>query len=795
MRIRSAHICDTRSGEFRLLAKALPEVARPVRVPRWAVLIRILALSLAGLAGWRVSAQDGAPQTIVWTAPADGRWQDAANWTPPAIPGSNDWVYITNRGAFRVIVDADSACARLEVGGAGADAPTVELQTSAGTLWIGESFLLRSGAMWRHSSVAQGVGDMMIQGDLDWTEGEIGGPGVLLIDVGGKALLRGTSGLRLTQRAIDNAGTLKFEKLPGGFPTLALRDVPGLTNRSGARTILSAGRMSFDDANLVATRFWNRGVVQADDGADLGVSFQNDGTLSLQGTVTARGGVNAGTLDFRGCCGTALNVYDSPGTSDPFVFAEGTRFTGTLTNVGPRLNILQDATWSCSTPHPGWLSVGDTNLATLDRPATFRVEQGYKNTNTRTNLANGLPRASVSVVLGTIEVLPGALFESQFLYLLPAPDSAPEALDIGGRMVSQIAAQRDRTVVNSGEWLVERVHNWDGGTLTGSGDFIVDVDAIARFVGTTRPVRILAQQVFVFGSNSVSGSVFLSDLAVYTIDEEGVLNSLNSVWQGVTGTLVNQGAFVGAGDFDIPVINNGFVHPNPSSGLRCSNFSQIDGETILDGGVLGAGVKSKIEVRGGTILGTNLIAGNLRAAAAIIPGNPNGDLRIVGSLACEPTCVIYLVLGGNAPILQFPTLTVGQSAALGGVLQVVLADGFYPKPGMRFPFLKASSVLNRFGRISSEGFLFNATYSSTDVTLEAVAPLLIAQASGWNASEGFRLSFIGDPKGRYQIQGSTDLQLWTPLGLGTPQLGLIEYLDAEAVSAPRRFYRIIQLDP
>jgi uncharacterized repeat protein (TIGR02543 family) len=74
-----------------------------------------------------------------------------------------------------------------------------------------------------------------------------------------------------------------------------------------------------------------------------------------------------------------------------------------------------------------------------------------------------------------------------------------------------------------------------------------------------------------------------------------------------------------------------------------------------------------------------------------------------------------------------------------------------------------------------------AQFSRTPSFTSAAAPL----------PEGFRLTLFGEFGQRYEIDGSTDLNSWTPLVVTTNSFGSAQFMDFEATNFPYRFYRAL----
>ncbi len=78
------------------------------------VRLRILGfLALATAFAWAPGARAA---TIHWNEPAGGRWHDAVNWLPQAVPGVGDDARITLDGTYTVTLDSVATVTRLTLG-------------------------------------------------------------------------------------------------------------------------------------------------------------------------------------------------------------------------------------------------------------------------------------------------------------------------------------------------------------------------------------------------------------------------------------------------------------------------------------------------------------------------------------------------------------------------------------------------------------------------------------------------------------------------------------------------------
>ena len=122
---------------------------------------------------------------LVWTNLAGGSWTTASNWSPNAIPGVADNAYITNNGAYTVLVGVN-ASARVVVGG---NAGGQVLEQTAAVLTLGSG-----------SRIAAG-------GTLRWRDGTLSGQ--FTVQAGGIMSLEGGATKNLNA-AVTNQGTIQL---------------------------------------------------------------------------------------------------------------------------------------------------------------------------------------------------------------------------------------------------------------------------------------------------------------------------------------------------------------------------------------------------------------------------------------------------------------------------------------------------------------------------------------------------------------------------------------------------------
>lgn len=755
----------------------------------WKLLILSLFVWLAAVGP--VQAQGEPPREIIWAQPQSGRWHDPNRWSPPIIPTSNDWVYVTNSGSFSVEILEDAACARLVLGGGPISGSQVQLKTTQGRFWVGESFVGDSSSTWIHGARIEGTGQIEVRGLFEWEQGVIATTGLAQIKRQGRMHIPPGPERRMEATVLENAGEIAVSE---GVPiNWVFAEGAQLVNSDSGVFKMGMARVITPSAvEAPATSgIQNQGFLETSAGAEIAVNCLNLGRITLSGPLMWRGGTNAGALVFQGCCDAALTIGPSSGDPNPFEFAEGTFFDGTTTNVGPRLNIDRSTIWRASSPHPGWLVIGNEPPEAGQKLITFQVVRDYQNTNSKTNALGAEPMGGITVRHGRIEIPPGRRVDTRYLYLRPSDLSDPVGVLNQATLQVEFLHQEHREIQNTGQLFVEEGVYAKAGGVFGVGELFLGPDTVNRFLGDTIPWSFVSQQVFDFGRTRFGGDIRFAAFANYTVDQDGELVFQDAVCLGREGTIVNNGRCSGWGTVEVPVLNSGYLNPDRGRFLKLSTFSQVEGETFLDGGSLGLDAASRLEFPGGTFLGTNQVVGTLRVGMNFVPGLPNGQLRVVGPLTIAPTTTYYLGLGGERPRFDFPTVQVEGRTFVSGILLVYLRDGFVPKPGMRFPFLKTETLAGRFNAVHCDGYSFDLEYQSTGVTLRAVTPVITLQPYSFSPDRGFVIRFSGDLSLNYEVQSSPDLLEWSRLGAPHISEGQFEFADPVFPGIPSRFYRVV----
>lgn len=194
------------------------------------------------------------------------------------------------------------------------------------------------------------------------------------------------------------------------------------------------------------------------------------------------------------------------------------------------------------------------------------------------------------------------------------------------------------------------------------------------------------------------------------------------VGEQLTGSLTVQGGAAG-GQMTVRI--------TPSSKLTA-----FSGATATEGGAIVLQQATLdvqyVDVRGGTLAGDGLvqtgsgpIPGQVENVGGVVaPGADGvGVLTIDGRYSNRTAGVVQIDIGGLTPGTQHDQLVITEVAALGGTLEVSLADlgagAFQPSLGDRFEVLQYGGVRDQFQTLSLPvGYQWEAEYGPTGLWLE-----------------------------------------------------------------------------
>jgi len=141
--------------------------------------------------------------------------------------------------------------------------------------------------------------------------------------------------------------------------------------------------------------------------------------------------------------------------------------------------------------------------------------------------------------------------------------------------------------------------------------------------------------------------------------------------------------------------------------LELNNQLNLQGNTLVKTGDGALEINHVLNAGGGTFIcfqgscgGGGAVAGNLSVVDAILsPGNSPGRLTVTGDFDMNLQATLLLEIAGTIDGSQFDVLDVGGHAAVDGMLQVALLDGFQPELGDRFDLVDFGSLSGTFAQI------------------------------------------------------------------------------------------------
>ncbi|MDP3871172.1 MAG: hypothetical protein Q8Q80_00790 [Methyloversatilis sp.] len=168
----------------------------------------------------------------------------------------------------------------------------------------------------------------------------------------------------------------------------------------------------------------------------------------------------------------------------------------------------------------------------------------------------------------------------------------------------------------------------------------------------------------------------------------GIVEPLNGI-----ATVVDADAFIQDRQGVATLFNTPELVIDPDGELRVGSFSQLEGDTVVNGRLTG----DQIEFLGGTLSGTGRIgygSGGFNSAIAtgavtVGPGNSPGILTIDGNLDANGT-IFDIEIGGRLAGIEYDQLVVlGQANLVDSVVNLRFIDGFVPDQGDVFEWLVA----------------------------------------------------------------------------------------------------------
>ena len=499
------------------------------------------------LAGLHWSGSVRAAQ-IIWTNTAGGNWSSPSNWSPNQLPLSTDDVVISAGGTYTVTLDTSPTLDSLTLGG-GSGQQT--LSTAGYTLsWNSASVVTNNGVLALSGGYLEGGARLTINGQLQWTAGEIYRGCILTVATNGLLVLAGANGLSLFMEGIiTNAGTLQL--VSGDLIFYTSSATAELINLPGAVVDMTA------DVSIGiggSADFVNQGTLVKSGGTGTSTiqpAFINSGTVEADtGVISIAGGaaLNGGSL-FIGTGQTALSASTATlngGLTSSNLVLAGANLAGS----GVLSGVL---TWTAGEITGGAiLTVATNGLLVLagSNGVPYFMEGFFTNAGSLQLVSGDLNLYSCGGA-GELINLPGAVVDM----------TADVSIGIGcsGEFVNQGTLLKSGgpgpstiqpTFINSGTVEADTgVISIAGGAALNGGSLFIGTGQTALSAGTATLNGGLTSSNLVLAGANLAGSGVLTGVLTWTAGE---------ITGGAILTVATNGMLVLAGSNGVPYFMEGF---------------------------------------------------------------------------------------------------------------------------------------------------------------------------------------------------------------------------------------------
>ncbi|MFN8588704.1 MAG: kelch repeat-containing protein [Candidatus Eisenbacteria bacterium] len=267
------------------------------------------------------------------------------------------------------------------------------------------------------------------------------------------------------------------------------------------------------------------------------------------------------------------------------------------------------------------------------------------------------------------------------------------------------------------------------GTNTTIGYYMAP-GSISRVIGT---VGVNASLTF-GGSQGNAGLLELTSSGAATAATVTISAPGQGFFNGPTGEIRSSVGSGGIRQFFSYLDNQGLADFQASTSLNRASVAHRNRGTVqvASGKILTVTGASFTNDTTGVLTGGGTITMNGATTFAqrgtIRPGGPQGTLTLNGACPNTATAVYDIEIGGDDAVTGYDRLAVRDAATIAGTLHISLANGYVPKPGVRYVIVDAASRTGTFSSVTGlsygPGQLWAVAYSDTDV-------VLIAQDQTW----------------------------------------------------------------
>jgi hypothetical protein len=619
--------------------------------------------------------------TVTWINPNGGDWDTASNWLDTTtgtnhVPTANDnaviaisGITVTHTSFFTSdTVNSLTSKATLSVSSGSLSfnnaSTTQNLILSGGTVNAGASLAVAN--LTQSNGALTGSGNVTIDKVWDWTGGTVSGSGAT--EVQGNTEIGGGSpfGPTLSGRTLDNFGSLIVDN----NSSLLFANNATLNNRSGAQLVLH-------DTAALGNFFGNSGTLNNagklirsglnNTTSTIDVAVDNTGTVDVQaGTLNAAAGLtNEGTFTLEpGALATLTGGSNSGGLK----LQDGSQLS-----LAGTFSLLAGSTTAVETGSQLALTGIVTQLGgaavTLASNSILNVGPNFSSSNYILDDGASVTGPGVVVLSGfSPQMTVNGAARIQNLTLA----NGTLTVNAGGSLEVANLTQSGGTLTGSGNVSLDKVWDWTGGAMSGSGQ---TVNKGTATLGNS-PFGISLDQRTL---NNVGNATLL--------DGDAIEFQNNAVWNNLAGSTLVLGNNSSLGNF---FGNSGTLN---NAGLITDTGPTSQANIQLSPGVTNSGT---LDLQGILNLNgpyTQTAAGTLTIVFGA--GGTNGELKVNGQ------------------------------ASLDGTLKVNTPKGFSPTVGQTFTIMTFSSVIGDFSTFTGlnlkNGKTLTPSHNGTTYTLTVTA--------------------------------------------------------------------------
>ncbi len=317
-------------------------------------------------------------------------------------------------------------------------------------------------------------------------------------------------------------------------------------------------------------------------------------------------------------------------------------------------------------------------------------------------------------------------------------------------------------VGGSGRLEVTELLSWTQGTMRGDGKLVLGAAAVGEWTGAAD--KWLNRPMDNLGVVNWSGGRFLLQQATF--------NNLGEM------TVSHEADVLGVGG-TVAFNNVGTLRKNSTGALRFPSVPLRSTGTITGVGTI------------------SVFDGGLTQEGVLDVGIPLGRPSFRRQLPLSTLSTLNLTLGGTVAGIDYDQLVVPGAISLRGALNITLAEGYLPLAGTEFEIVQYGSREGFFDQITGlnlgEELFLEPTFGVSNLVLTVVDTRQRPVFGAATRIPGGEVLFrVGNVAGQnIVVEASPELEQpeWVPVWTNLNSGAVFEFMDPEAMTLPRRFFR------